>query len=74
MAGLFVAEGADVIIAARRREEGEELAEALGASFFATDVTVEADVKALIAHALELAGLLLGVAALTRLLPARKAT
>jgi len=53
MAALFAAEGADVIIAARRREEGEELAQALGASFFATDVTVEADIETLIAHAVE---------------------
>ncbi len=52
-AALFAAEGADVIIAGRRREEGEELAQALGASFLATDVTVEADVEALIAFALE---------------------
>jgi NAD(P)-dependent dehydrogenase (short-subunit alcohol dehydrogenase family) len=53
MAALFAAEGADVIIAARRREEGEELAETLGAHFFATDVTVEADIERLVAHALE---------------------
>jgi NAD(P)-dependent dehydrogenase (short-subunit alcohol dehydrogenase family) len=53
MATLFAAEGADVIIAARRREEGERLAETLGASFFATDVTVESDVQALVGHAID---------------------
>ena len=53
MAALFAAEGADVIIAARRRKEGEELAEVLGASFFATDVAAEGDVEALLAHTIE---------------------
>jgi NAD(P)-dependent dehydrogenase (short-subunit alcohol dehydrogenase family) len=53
MAALFAAEGADVVIAGRRREEGEELAQELEASFFATDVTVEADVEALVGHAIE---------------------
>jgi len=52
-AALFAAEGADVVIAGRRRELGEKLAEELGASFFATDVTVESDVEALVAHAIE---------------------
>ena len=50
---LFSAEGADVVIAGRRREVGEELAETLGASFFATDVTVESDVEALTTYAIE---------------------
>jgi NAD(P)-dependent dehydrogenase (short-subunit alcohol dehydrogenase family) len=53
MAALFAAEGADVVIAGRRRAEGEELAESLGASFFATDVTVGSDVEALVAQAIE---------------------
>jgi NAD(P)-dependent dehydrogenase (short-subunit alcohol dehydrogenase family) len=53
VARLFAAEGADVVIAGRRRAEGEALAERLGQSFIATDVTVEGDVEALIAHALE---------------------
>jgi NAD(P)-dependent dehydrogenase (short-subunit alcohol dehydrogenase family) len=48
---LFAAEGAEVVIAGRRHEEGEQLARTLGASFFSTDVTVESDVEALIAHA-----------------------
>jgi NAD(P)-dependent dehydrogenase (short-subunit alcohol dehydrogenase family) len=54
-AELFVAEGASVVIAGRRREQGEALAAALGAaaSFFRADVTCEADVRAIIDHALE---------------------
>jgi NAD(P)-dependent dehydrogenase (short-subunit alcohol dehydrogenase family) len=50
---LFIAEGARVVIAGRRREKGEQLAEALGAaaSFIRTDVTIEQDVEAMIAHA-----------------------
>jgi len=51
-AALFAAEGAEVVIAGRRRHEGEQLARTLGASFFATDVMVESDVEALIAHAI----------------------
>ena len=40
-AELFVAEGAKVVIAGRRREEGEAIAKRLGAacSFVATDAT-----------------------------------
>lgn len=54
-AELFVAEGAKVVIAGRRRQRGESLAQKLGeaASFIRTDVTVEADVKAMIDHALD---------------------
>jgi NAD(P)-dependent dehydrogenase (short-subunit alcohol dehydrogenase family) len=54
-AEVFVAEGARVIIAGRRREQGAALAAALGtsASFFRTDVSCEADVRAMIDHALE---------------------
>jgi NAD(P)-dependent dehydrogenase (short-subunit alcohol dehydrogenase family) len=50
-ARLFAAEGATVVIAGRRRDEGEALAAALGAvaSFVHTDVCDEADVEALIA-------------------------
>jgi NAD(P)-dependent dehydrogenase (short-subunit alcohol dehydrogenase family) len=50
----FVAEGAKVVIAGRRREEGEALARRLGpaASFIRTDVAKEAEVKAMIEHAL----------------------
>ena len=52
-AELFIAEGARVVLAGRRREEGEKLAAALGpnASFVRTDVCVESEVAALIAHA-----------------------
>jgi NAD(P)-dependent dehydrogenase (short-subunit alcohol dehydrogenase family) len=50
-ARLFAAEGAKVVIAGRRRDEGEALAAALGtvAWFVRTDVCDEADVQALIA-------------------------
>jgi NAD(P)-dependent dehydrogenase (short-subunit alcohol dehydrogenase family) len=53
-AELFVAEGATVLIAGRRQAEGETLAKTLGpaAAFLRTDVTREADIKALIGHAL----------------------
>ncbi|MGC1108060.1 MAG: SDR family oxidoreductase [Candidatus Acidiferrales bacterium] len=54
-AELFVAEGAKVVIAGRRKERGERLAQKLGpaASFICTDVSVEADVKAMIDHAVD---------------------
>jgi NAD(P)-dependent dehydrogenase (short-subunit alcohol dehydrogenase family) len=50
MAQVFVAEGAKVVIAGRRQENGERFADALGpsAAFLRTDVSVEADVKAMI--------------------------
>jgi NAD(P)-dependent dehydrogenase (short-subunit alcohol dehydrogenase family) len=46
----FVREGARVVIAGRRREAGERLVRTLGAAslFIRTDVTVEADVKAMV--------------------------
>jgi NAD(P)-dependent dehydrogenase (short-subunit alcohol dehydrogenase family) len=52
-AELFVAEGAFVVIAGRRREKGEQLARVLGrkASFIRVDVSIETDVKAMIGHA-----------------------
>lgn len=52
-AEVFVAEGAKVVIAGRRKDRGEKLAQTLGTrgSFMSTDVTVEADVKAMIDHA-----------------------
>ena len=52
-AEVFVAEGAKVVIAGRRQERGESLAQKLGeaASFIRTDVCVEADVNAMIEHA-----------------------
>ncbi|GAA5147727.1 glucose 1-dehydrogenase [Pseudonocardia eucalypti] len=55
MAELFAAEGAGVVVTGRRREAGEELATRLGpgVSFLAADVSVEADVRATVAHALD---------------------
>lgn len=52
-AEVFVANGAKVVIAGRRQERGQKLAEKLGnaASFVRTDVLIEADVKAMIEHA-----------------------
>jgi NAD(P)-dependent dehydrogenase (short-subunit alcohol dehydrogenase family) len=54
-AELFVAEGAKVVIAGRRQERGDRLAQKLGqaASFIRTDVSIEADVKAIIEHAVD---------------------
>ncbi len=51
---LFVEEGAKVVIAGRRAEQGEALARKLGpaASFIRTDVAHEPEVKAMIGHAL----------------------
>jgi NADP-dependent 3-hydroxy acid dehydrogenase YdfG len=51
---VFVAEGARVVIAGRRCEEGEALARRLGraASSVKTDVGVETEVKAMVEHAL----------------------
>jgi NAD(P)-dependent dehydrogenase (short-subunit alcohol dehydrogenase family) len=53
IATLFVEERARVVIAGRRRDKGEQLAQSLGkaAMFVRADVTVEADVKAMIEHA-----------------------
>jgi NAD(P)-dependent dehydrogenase (short-subunit alcohol dehydrogenase family) len=52
-AEVFVVNGAKVVIAGRRQDRGEELARKLGsaASFIRADVSVEADVKAMIDHA-----------------------
>ncbi|HET7749186.1 MAG TPA: glucose 1-dehydrogenase [Terriglobales bacterium] len=52
-AEVFVANGARVVIAGRRQDRGERLAQKLGhaASFIRTDVSLEADVKAMIEHA-----------------------
>ena len=54
-AALFVREGARVVVAGRRREAGERLARTLGDAvlFVRTDVTVEADVKAMVECAVE---------------------
>jgi NAD(P)-dependent dehydrogenase (short-subunit alcohol dehydrogenase family) len=52
-AELFIGEGARVVVAGRRRDKGEQFAEALGAaaSYIRTDVSIEADVKAMVGHA-----------------------
>jgi NAD(P)-dependent dehydrogenase (short-subunit alcohol dehydrogenase family) len=52
-AALFAAEGASVVIAGRRTEQGQAMAARLGASFIRTDVSVESDVQALIAHTVD---------------------
>ncbi|MHC2641945.1 NAD(P)-dependent dehydrogenase (short-subunit alcohol dehydrogenase family) [Bradyrhizobium liaoningense] len=54
-AEVFVAEGAKIVIAGRRVPEGEALAKQLGANciFRQTDVTVEAQMQALIALAVD---------------------
>ena len=54
-AEIFVAEGAKIVIAGRRAAEGEALAKQLGANcrFLQTDVTDEAQMKALIALAVD---------------------
>jgi len=54
-AEVFVAEGAKVVIAGRRQDRGAKIAQKLGdaASFIRADVSVEADVKAMIDHAVD---------------------
>jgi NAD(P)-dependent dehydrogenase (short-subunit alcohol dehydrogenase family) len=52
-AALFASEGASVVIAGRREEQGEKLAAELGGAFVRTDVSIESDVEALIAFAVE---------------------
>jgi NAD(P)-dependent dehydrogenase (short-subunit alcohol dehydrogenase family) len=49
---VFVAEGAKVVVAARRAEEGSALEKRLGVRFMRTDVSNEADVKALVGQTL----------------------
>jgi NAD(P)-dependent dehydrogenase (short-subunit alcohol dehydrogenase family) len=55
IAELFVAEGASVVVAGRRSDRGAMLARTLGntASFVRTDVSKEADVEAMLRHAVE---------------------
>jgi len=48
-----VEEGAKVIVAARRQEEGNALEKRLGIRFIRTDVANEADVKAMVGHAVK---------------------
>jgi NAD(P)-dependent dehydrogenase (short-subunit alcohol dehydrogenase family) len=54
-AELFVQAGAHVVIAGRRSDKGEWLAAELGtaATFIRTDVTIEADVRAMVERAVE---------------------
>lgn len=52
-ARLFTAEGAKVVISDINREAGQRLAEELGGSFVAADVSVEAQVEAAVNHAVE---------------------
>jgi NAD(P)-dependent dehydrogenase (short-subunit alcohol dehydrogenase family) len=53
IAELFAGEGAKVVAAARREVEGNALAKRLGVSFIRTDVSQEADVKAMVDHAVQ---------------------
>jgi NAD(P)-dependent dehydrogenase (short-subunit alcohol dehydrogenase family) len=55
---VFVANGVKVVIAGRRQDRGEKLARKLGdaASFIRADVSVEADVKAMVDHAADRLG------------------
>ena len=53
---LFVEEGAKVVVAARREQEGAELEKRLGVRFIRTDVSSEIDVKAMVDHAVKLFG------------------
>jgi NAD(P)-dependent dehydrogenase (short-subunit alcohol dehydrogenase family) len=50
---VFVEEGAQVVIAARRQAEGEELEKRLGVRFVRTDVASEADLKSMVERAVE---------------------
>jgi NAD(P)-dependent dehydrogenase (short-subunit alcohol dehydrogenase family) len=54
-ARLFAAEGARVVMCGRRRNEGEAMSRALGdhASFVRADVSVEAEIEALISTSIE---------------------
>src|SRR5215472_6604658 len=60
-ARLFAAEGATVVVAGRRKDEGERLAAGLSliaaeeatAEFVRTDVAIEADVQALVGHVVD---------------------
>jgi NAD(P)-dependent dehydrogenase (short-subunit alcohol dehydrogenase family) len=50
---VFVEEGAQVVIAARRQAEGDALEKRLGARFVRTDVSSEFDVKTMVDRAVE---------------------
>jgi NAD(P)-dependent dehydrogenase (short-subunit alcohol dehydrogenase family) len=53
IAKAFVSEGAKVVIAGRREEEGHALEKRIGVRFVRTDVTIEADVKAMVDKTVE---------------------
>src|ERR1700733_782252 len=53
IAELFVEEGAKVVVAARRQEEGRALEKRLGVRFIRADVANEADVSAMVERTLE---------------------
>lgn len=53
---VFVEEGAHVVVAARRQEEGQKLERRLGVHFIRADVSSEPDVKAMVDLALKLFG------------------
>jgi NAD(P)-dependent dehydrogenase (short-subunit alcohol dehydrogenase family) len=53
IAEVFVEEGANVVVAARRASEGRNLERRLGATFIETDVAKETDVKAMVDQTLE---------------------
>ena len=56
IAELFVEEGANVVVAARRKDEGQALEKRLGVRFIRTDMASETDIKAMIDHAVKLFG------------------
>ena len=56
IAESFVAEGAKVVVAARREDEGHALEKRIGVRFVRADVASEADIKAMVAQTLELFG------------------
>jgi len=56
IAELFVEEGANVVVAARRKDEGQALEKRLGVRFVRTDMASESDIKAMIDHAVKLFG------------------
>jgi NAD(P)-dependent dehydrogenase (short-subunit alcohol dehydrogenase family) len=45
---IFVAEGSNVVMGARREDEGRALEKRLGVRFIRTDVAIEADIKAMV--------------------------
>ena len=52
----FVREGANVVVAARREDEGRALEKRLGVRFVRTDVAIEGDVKAMVDKTVEAFG------------------